>query len=235
MNESFELGECLLPEDHLLQKKLKKLFKNREMFRSVESVRAAGFQVSLSQKSDKIIVAGHSKLPGFLIKKFPDHIGKNVQLENYRKRIHGARKLRQFIESSGLKSIVVPQKWLYPLPDRFSDKVSREKSYVLVVEDMNICGGKGKLNGETVKRYREIPYPVLKELCFVVYHFRGLDSGPCNMTYTKSNQIAFVDTECWDEWDRPGFLDRVLCYMDEERKQFALNQFNELVCQNIKY
>jgi len=221
------ISDCLLPEDHPLQIRLKNLFENCDMFKTLEHFGTSGFH-TISRRDHKIMVARHPVIKNYLIKKFSDIIPQRAQLLNYLKRIAGARALQEFIHANNLENIVVPQKWLYALPNHFSDSTTGEQAYLLIVEDMDICTGKGKHNGENAKRYYNIDYDTLRELCIVVYYFRGLDSAPCNMPFTHQNKIAFVDTECWDEWDREGFLPRIMPYLKKNRKKYTLKIFEKL-------
>lgn len=222
-----ELRDCLLPTSHSLQEKLSDLFNDPGMFKTKKVFKKTEFQV-LSKGMHKIMVAGHPKLKGYLIKKFSDFTSPEDQLANYLKRISGARALAEFIRVNNLKHVVVPQKWLYPLPPQFSDCKTGKSTYILVVEDMDICSGNSSYHGETAKKYAEIDNKILREICTVVYYFRGLDSAPCNMPFTHQNQVAFIDTECWDEWDRQGFLSRINRYLNVESRAFALKMHEEL-------
>lgn len=230
-----EVNECLMPQDHPLQSQFKDLFQDRHMFLSLSHLKKCGF-TTLSYKRNKIMVARHPDIKHYLIKKFCDvnFRSKEEQLNNYLKRITGARALQEFINLNQLKHIVVPQKWLYELPNQFSNAKTGEKSYVLIVEDMNIYTFDGKKGGKTARKYYSIEYDILKELCTVVYFFRGLDSGPYNLAFTRQNKIAFIDTEYWDEWDREGLLGRLLPYLGPNRKKYAMQVFKELCGEDIR-
>jgi hypothetical protein len=221
--QEIELKECLLPKDHPLQKQLKNLFKDPEMFRSPRSFRQAGFLVSKSYRERHVMIGRHPHIPNYIFKKFRNQIPQHDQLANYLKRVNGARHLRKFIDLNHLSHVVVPQKWIYRLPKQYSDSETKERTYILIVEDMNIYNSK-----ESIKRYHTIPFDVLKELCIVVYYFRGFDSIPNNLPFTQSDKIAFVDTEKWDDWNREYFLLRIVPHMNEDRKQYAQLLFEEL-------
>ncbi len=224
---SLSIKECLLPSDHHLQPVLQELFIHPTMFDSIENLKNEGFTL-ISHNPNKIMVASHSSLKGFLIKKFNNHISQEEQLENYLKRIEGARALADFIKSEHLESIITPKKWLYTLSHPFNQQ--GKTSYLLIVEKLDICEGKGKKDGEVAKRYHAISKKTLVELCKVVLQFRGLDSAPCNMPFTKHNQIAFIDTECWEE-DRKEFLPRILPYLPKN-KQKQIQNFNNRLIKN---
>ncbi len=215
--------DYLLPKNHSIQKTLPSLFKDPNMFDSTDHWRAAGFNV-LNRANRGLMVARHPSIPNFLFKKFQNHISNSEQTDNYLRRITGAEKLGQFIRRNQLKNIIVPRKWLYQLPKKF-DKGG--KSYILIVEEIDICGGERDPGGEIAHRYARIDYEILKELCLVVYHFRGLDSVLLNMPFTYHGKIAFIDTERWKR-KREGYLKYVMPYLSEEKKRYALAIFNDL-------
>lgn len=222
-----ELSDCLLPDSHPLQEKLSDLFNDPRMFKTKKTFKKTNFHL-LSKGMRKIMVASHPKLKGYLVKKFSDFTSPDDQLINYLKRISGARALREFIKDNKLKHVVVPQKWLYPLPSQFSDPKTGNSTYILIVEDMDICSGNSSYHGETAKKYAEIDNKILREICTIVYYFRGLDSAPCNMPFTHENKVAFIDTECWDEWDRQGFLSRIKRYLNAESRAYVMKVHEEL-------
>src|SRR5205085_714521 len=152
---------------------------------------------------------------------FRNDVPQQQQLANYLKRINGARHLREFIRLNHLQCVVVPQKWLYELPKQFSNPKTKEKAYVLIVEEVDVCKQE-----ETLKRYRDIDIETLRQLCVVVYYFRGLNSNATNLPFTYQNKIAFIDTEKWDEWDRELLL-RVIPHMNEDRQEYVKDLFEE--------
>lgn len=215
------IQECLLPSDHPLRIQLNGLFQDSKMFQSQATFRKAGFIVN-SRAHRGCMVARHPRLRTYVFKKFVDSISQQSQIQNYRARITGARLLGAFIKDHQLKHIVVPQKWLYRLPSRFSHPITKAPSYILVAEWIDLCSIE-----LSQKAYYSIPLPVLNELCLVVYRFRGLDSIVGNMPFTKNNKIAFVDTERWN-WKREGYLARVLPLMSKDRRAQAISIFKKL-------
>lgn len=216
------LEPYLLPDKHPLQEQINHLFENSQMFESVDQLQKSGFEV-LPRVHRGLMVASHSTMNGYLIKKFQNHISQKHQLNNYVSRIRGARALNLFISKNHLKHIIVPKKWLYALPKKFSDSVTKEKTYILIVEKLDILTG----NGEVAKRYQSIEEPILKELCMVVYRFRGLDSVLHNMPFTHQNKIAFIDTEKWNI-KRKGFLHSIMPFLSEDGKAYARSTYEEL-------
>ena len=185
---SFE--SYLLPKEHPLHQQLAHLFHNPQMFRSHTFLRREGFTVKLGNRRTKLMVGSHPSILQNLIKKFPDDVSQTTQLKNFVKRIKGAEVLRNYIKKHNFKYLVVPEKWLYKLPKDFPSH-----SYVLVVEKMDIYDDWDDPNGEARKMYYSMDIEVLTELCTLLHGVGGYDSLPRNQPFTRSGQIAFIDTE----------------------------------------
>lgn len=200
------LDDYVMPADHPLQKKLCNLF-NQVEFESRDSVKKEGFQ-PMRRAHRGLMVMSHPTVEGILFKKFmDDRSSKKEELANYIRRIDGARRLKALIEEKKLKHIVVPEKWLYPLPE--------EGRYILVVQKIAILRNK-----ITKKKYGKIGKEQLKELCIVLNHLRGLDSIIANMPFTEQHKIAFIDTERWAEF-RPRFLRHAMKHLSRENREYA--------------
>lgn len=224
------LKDCLLPQDHPLQTRLRGLFKDSTMFASNECLSLAGFQ-PINREHRLLLVARHPTIKNYLIKKFKNNVSFKREIDNYLNRISAARALRKFIKLNNLKYISVPRKWLYPLPRRFSDPRTNQRSYLLIVEDMKICSGGDDPNGEIGKQYYNMNFDILRELCIVLYYFRGLDSSVRNMPFTQHGTIAFVDTEHWQDKNR-GFLRLAKDYLRPDHLKYAWEIFEQLSIQD---
>jgi len=169
------------------------LFTRREMFNDPETLQRMGFEVKRN-KPHNIMVIRHASIEGYLFKKYANEMSTQDQLDNYTRRLEGARALRSFINEKQLHRLIVPMKWLRELP-------FHKKNHVLVVERMSILN-----NDETSKRYRHIDDETLKELCTALFKFKGLDSAVHNVPFTADGKIAFIDTE--SRHDRRGTYSR---------------------------
>jgi hypothetical protein len=200
---------------------LKRLFRDPDMFGSSRRWRRAGFTVDGKGTLSDIMVASHPSAPGYLFKKYSDKISLKEQRKNYRSRVKGADKLRAFIEDHHLTHIRVPRKYLHELPRAFSHK--KKSSYVLIVERLPL------LESSASKRlYRQIDKETLRQLCEVLLVFRGLDSGVRNVPFTAQGQIAFVDTERWDERRANKiWLRRIREYLSPEQQKRAERIFRK--------
>ena len=169
---------------------LNQLFRKSSMFDSIAAWRKAGFEI-LRESEDKIIVASHPDVGGYLFKKYGPNNSRSYeeQLEKYQSRIAGARLLREHLDANQIDRIIVPRKWLCTLPDRFD--VRRGKpSYIVIVDRYDILDP-----DKSKRRYRDIDRSLLEDLCTVLFKFRGLDFTPRNVPFTRDHKIAYIDTE----------------------------------------
>lgn len=227
----FEFNDYFLPKGHPLHPQLNKIFEDKDfsIFNSPQDLRLAGFLV-LERVHRGLMVAAHPDIPKFLFKKFQNDVDQESQLRNFQNRIQGARNLLNFIKKNRLNHIVTPKKWLYLLPKRFSSE-EKKRAYLLIVEKIDICPGGNEENDEVAQCYRRMNFEILKELCTVVYYFRGLDSKLHNMPFTRQGQIAFIDTERWS-WKREGYLKQAIPFLNHERREYARFAFEELQAQD---
>jgi hypothetical protein len=169
------------------------LFRDPEMFDTADAWHDAGFEI-LRESQNKICVASHPSVARFLFKKYVN-AGKREalddQLENYTRRVEGARRLSALIDAQHLQHVVVPGKWLRDLPDRFS--VRGHPSHILIVDRLDLLD-----SDESEDHYGRIDEAALRELCVALHAFRGLDSTAKNVPFTRDGKIAFIDTEHWN-------------------------------------
>lgn len=220
--QAINIPQYLLPNDHPLQEKIYSLFTDPKMFESPLELEKAGFELS-PHYEEGFMVSWHPQLPGYVLKKFNNSVSKNKQLENYVTRIKGAEALAALIQKENLKNIVTPKKWLYRLPDTFSDPISGEPSYVLIAERMHLLDTKQNRKVYSSRVSKEI----IEELTTVLYHFRGLDSNLGNMPFTIDHQIAFIDTCKWENY-RWTFLKVARKFMQPEDIKYAEQCYQQL-------
>lgn len=194
------------------------LFHNPGMFESRRTWSEAGFVITNRSNCGKIMVAKHSCFPDFLFKKYTNDTSRSDQRKNYERRIAGASRLREFIESRDLLHVVVPKKWLIQLP--FSRK---EPEHLLVVERLNLLN-----EDQTEAAYRSISLSVLSNLCTVLYHFRGMDSNDKNLPFTVDGRVAFIDTEHWDRGSSKPYLHQVREHLSTASWKAARRVFSRL-------
>lgn len=222
--EKKSVKECLLPKKHPLQKKIGRIFRNVHQFESQEALRRAGFTVLLGHRD--LLVGRHPSVPGYLFKKFTDNRSQKAQLQNFLKRIEGARIIDRSIRSHRFIHVTVPKKWLYELPEQFTKKYG-SKSYILIVEDMNIYPDAEDPNGDNSRLYYTMNHEILTELCTILHEVGGCDAYPRNQPFTRAGKIAFVDTEHVGE-KKEHFFKHILPALNPEMQQFAVSLWNLL-------
>lgn len=224
INRKF-LKHYLLPKQHVLYRQLDQLFDDPHMFRSPENFSDAGFDVKLGHQ--KLMVGFHPSIPQYVVKKFTDNRPHSKQLENYTIRIDGAEILRKYIKDHHFKHLVVPQKWLYPLPKRHFKK---KNSYVLIVENMNIYDDWDDPNGEARRLYYNMNKEMVTELCMILHDVGGCDAYPWNQPFTHSGKIAFVDTEHVGKFKyHDYFIRHIVPSLNEGMQAYAIALWNQLV------
>lgn len=168
---------------------LVKLFRRWPEFESSKDWQKAGFIV-LRDKEDKILVLSHKSADRYLFKKYSsdDFRSTEEQLEKYQNRVAGAVLLRSHIANNDLRHVVVPQKWLCELP---AESGSKGKSpHVVIVDRHRILDAE-----ESADRYRRIDTEAARELCTILFAFRGLDFTARNAPFIRGGKISFIDTE----------------------------------------
>lgn len=197
---------------------LRALFRDPDMFDSRSSWGAAGFQVLNRASNGKIMVACHPLVRGLLFKKYMASVSSKDQRRNYECRLEGSGHLRIFIDGHGLTRIVVPRKWIVELPREF-----RYQGPVLIAEQLELLGSE-----QTVAAYKGIDAELLRELCTVLSHFRGMDSNVNNLPFLADGRIGLVDTEHWDRGSRKSPLHHLGEHMSAESRELAKKIFRVL-------
>lgn len=208
---------------------LKALFRDRDMFDSTDTWRAAGWKlVRASTHPLKLMVAKHKAAEGYLFKKYSNWVPLDEQLKKYQRRLECARMLRSFFQQRNFKHLLVPQKWLYELPKRFARKLP---AYVVIVEELPVFD---RESFESEDRHRDIDTDVLRELCAVFFEFQGLDFTAKNMPFTRKGQVAFIDTEYLKPQSgskkkrEKHYMQCVEKYLSGRRLAFAEDQWDAL-------
>lgn len=185
----------LIPSNHPAKKALDLIFSQqpRPLLSSKNMKKAGFFNYTPSDKN--IIVTGHPRLKGYLIKAYLD----SCSLPEWKlwiQRIVGANQIRQSIEELGYTSIMkAPRKWIYPLPGNPSPPEGEEyfpKYYVLIVQDMGLFSAIANQ-----QNWRHAMTPNLLASFYNMVMINGLiDSYYIdNSPFSFDRKIAFVDTE----------------------------------------
>lgn len=195
------LSPYLIPFNHPIKAKLDSIFLRIRATANPEAMKMAGFEALGSWKWDKVYVAKHADLKGYLIKAYlDDHFFMDDRL--LVQRIVGAEALRSAINIFEYQNYFkVPKKWLYLLPE-FPPTLPglKSKYFILVVEDMDLVDYK-----RNKKMFRN---HMTEKSLQALYHLLILLGLPdstriTNISFSKDKKIAFVDTERNGLWPIP--------------------------------
>lgn len=211
--EELKLSKYLLPPNHPVQATLDKLFTDPNIFDHPAYLIAAGFKF-FNHYAENLMVCTHPLLNDYVIKKFTNSVKPSTQLKRYLRRIKAAQTTARFIKTNQIENLIIPKKYLYRLPENFSKQ--NKPTYLLIADKIDLCNKK-----ETQNRYYQIEEQVLAELCLFVSKFRGLDSSIGNLPFTKSNKIAFIDLDKWEDRRSDEFLSQVKHVLNIENKQYV--------------
>ncbi len=187
-----EIAPYLLPSDSTLQAPLDAIFSDPSVLDNPHTFKHAGFKILFEQPKSFIIVASHPLLKGYLVKCYLNSEHRRWKREPgwkwLVKRCQGAENVRQLIQRKDLRLFVVPDKWLYPLPNPDD---SAEQKMILIVTDMKLVSHSDSEYAWKHKITREH----LKELYCILSHGFSSTFLPGNIPYTKKGKFACIDTE----------------------------------------
>lgn len=190
-----ELTPYFLPEEHPIKGSLDQIFHRSRVTTNEEIFTKAGFAITRQNRPYNAVVTGHKKLKGFLVKVYLDSQYPVIDWQMWMRRIKGCEVIQECIQKHQLTQLLVPKKWIYPLPQDPSppeEEWINRKHFILVVEDMNIVDHQenGRLFKEKMTRR------LLKEIFTVMAECELTDCVWIgNMPFTKKGKIAFLDTE----------------------------------------
>lgn len=182
-----------LPEYSSEKAALDYIFCKRRVLSSIQSMCKSGF-IILTPPDDKIVVAKHPYLKGYLVKAYTDKMD-FPDWYMWKKRIDGIRVIKEKIEQHGFQGMMkTPKKWIYPLPAEPSPKKGApyRKNFILVVEEIDILDYKHNRKAYYKKMTPEILdafYMMLTELLLIDSVYAD------NTPFCKDGRLAFIDTE----------------------------------------
>lgn len=197
----------LMPENHPLKRRLDKMFSQKRILSSLQTLIAAGFTATKAQSHTKVIVSKHNAMKGYIFKIYTDDYRSYYRDEpeyiTWILRARGASLVRQEVERLGWQAYFkAPKKWIYALPPFPTAKPGHlQKNFILVEEEMDILP-----RDEVKKKWRDgtITADHLNKLFFLVTRL-GLRGG-CkydNIPICKDGRLAFIDTQNNLRWPLP--------------------------------
>lgn len=196
------MAPYFLPEKHPIRKKLDKIFSKGHPTANYNSLLSAGFTNLKTGAISQTTVGRHPKVKNYILKMITED--KDLpEWEPLKKRIEASNSVRKTIKKLGYENyFVVPQKWIYPLPNinLCSDDIEKAKNFILIAEEMDIYS---KHENERVW-HKTIDQCMLTALHRLI-SIEGLQDSvlPCNIPFTRKGKIAFVDLEHYQEWPIP--------------------------------
>lgn len=214
-----ELKPYFLPENHPAKKPLDAIFSKKRILSSRKAMKHAGFDVFKHPQRD-IVIARHPEIRGYIIKAYLD----NKQIDEWawwKKRIDGVRQVQECIDRNHFGNMMkTPKKWIYPLPSEPSPPgslSSRRKNFILIAEDMFILPKK-----ENLRAYKEFMTPLLLNAIFIVLTENLLVDSIFipNIPFSYDGKIAVLDTEHFNNVNRPMKLWKMLRYLSPEMRAY---------------
>lgn len=194
-----QLQPYFLPVDHPIKAKLDAIFQKSRPIENYESMRAAKF--SCRDRGNRIIVAKHSKLKGFLVKTFLDTHEVIDEWRVWVRRIQGVHQIQESIDRHRYGDLFkTPKKWIYPICSCDAQiDAPYPKYFILVVEDMRIYG----YLKNSAKFFHLMNKKRMEALFNILTENRLIDS--CfidNIPFCKDGRMAFIDTEHFNVYDK---------------------------------
>ncbi|MBY0529226.1 MAG: hypothetical protein K2P51_03450 [Rhabdochlamydiaceae bacterium] len=188
------IAPYLLPETHPLKCVVDHLFSQSRATETMESLVLAGFQIIAAMQNSYIVVAKHSAVPGYVFKIYLDTERRSRDNKpNWRwliNRCYSARMIRLKIAQKKIEHFVVPDKWIYLLPQFPASRTSHPAPFILMETDMDIESAQISKNAWK----KEVSRSHLNELYAILRHGYGsVNLG--NIPRTKNGKFAFIDTE----------------------------------------
>lgn len=216
--EQLSIKRYQLPEDHPIKEKLDEIFTKTRVTLNENEFLNAGFVPIVPIRTDKIVIARHPQLEGYIVKTYLDKYPVNKKNDAdwlwLSRRCQLSRKIARMIKKHDIQNFTVPQKWLYPIPKVGLEDadVSERLNALLIAEEMPL------LNEEENKlAWENISDEALDEFSDIMIHAGGRSYRPDNVWITENGTFAFIDTEY------PHFLPRyfeVLPYLTEEKGEY---------------
>ena len=210
-----QLEPYFLPDNHPIKATLDRIFSKSRALASNKAMKKAGFKL-LKQPKNKLAIAKHPKLKGYLVKAYLDPM-LTTDWVWWIKRIEGARAVQNSIDKHGYQALIkVPQKWIYPLPPEPSPKVipgAERKNFILVVEDMRVLNYEDNLEAY----YKKPTRTLLNAIYTIITENLLIDSIYIdNIPFCKDGKLAFIDTEHCNDTSQPLKIERIAQYLSKE-------------------
>lgn len=190
----------LLPEsNHKIKNFLDKICRKTRILSSTKHLEKAGFIIVFQQAKRGLVVAKHSKIPGYLLKMYLDS-SPRVEWPLWILRAKGARVIQKLLNKHSYNRLMkVPHKWIYPVPEigrPLADENIFPKDFILIVQDMKLVHD--KYSAFCYKNF--MSFELLNALYKMIDEGGLSDSHVKNIPFSADRKIAFIDTEYVNSW-----------------------------------
>lgn len=213
-----EVGPHLVPAKHFTRIALDHIFSKKGVLASIESMKAAGFEILIYRQGRGLIVASHPLLKNFLIKTYLDTVS-HVEWTRWVRRVKGRMLMQNFLDENPIykRYFKVPLKWIYPIPTQSlgtATETTVPREYILVVENMYLVDK--KTNAEMYKKL--ITHTTLDGLYLIIDQTGFSDGHIGNLPFSSDGKIAFIDTEYTNTW--PVHFDWMTKWFSPKQKRY---------------
>jgi hypothetical protein len=186
----------MLPADHWLKMALDGIFTEFDAQKDQNAFEDEGF-IIICKRTSNMIVARHELIPGYIIKIYLLEDKPEQSWKWMARRCEGAENVRKLVKKMKLRHFIVPDKFIYQLPDPVESKgqvteLDRQTNPAcLVATDMNVVS-----NQDSKRAWKEqITHSHLRELYCILSHGFASTYVHQNIAYTKEGKFACLDTE----------------------------------------
>ena len=167
--------------------------------------------------TSQITVLSHPDHEEVIFKLYLDRVKIKREAERFYQRIFGAELIREYLKSRDESPILIPKKWIYPIPKREGDDFHKERSkhyFILIAEKIPASSPE-----EQLLLWKSA---VQKEELIALYQI-AFDLGlwdsvvPANALITSEGKIALIDTE---HYFYSVDFTRLECYLSKEMRAF---------------
>lgn len=194
-----KISPFLLPHTNPIKNNLDYIFSSSSrVTTNDQTLLNAGFNIHSIQPRSYVRILSHPLVPDHLFKAYVDsELRKKKNKDSWEwlvKRCQGASAIRHIIQKKKFKFFTVPNKWIYPLPEKPSppiDAYHTRHLALLVVTDMHLRSWEDAVHAW----YHQITREHLDELYQIISYAKGSSYRPDNIALTINGTFAFIDTE----------------------------------------
>lgn len=181
----------IMPLNHAARGPLDRIFSKRRVLHDAHSLEKAGFTNTTPGNGSQTIVTLHPKVDHYIMKLYLDSQSGVSDWQSWIHRASGADQTREAIVAHKFYPyVVVPYKWIYPLPATPMSEPDREgKNFILVVDKMPVISKK-----ESIHRW-----------------YKDMNKDKLKAIYTLTEELGLVNCSQANNLRWEHYLRIVLC------------------------